>query len=780
VSSIASDNDECVASQYWCSYYGLLGLISHCCHVLLFFLLLFFFLCHACCRSTLLQTLAGHCPLTVHGMVGSYEVAMNNDDDVENASSTDDTAPTTVTIRPVVPTQVAWLQQHDDFFTQLTVEETLQLSAFLELPPEAGLVERQTRVDRTLTQLGLWHVRHRRIGAAASESAAANNGGGTAVASPWGAFGRRRKKLFPKRKRQRRAASGGRLSGGERRRLSVALELLTQKQLIIADEPTTGLDSSYSVTVMKLLKNLGKLSNIPVISSLHQPRSSIWRNLDAVILMAPGGRVCYAGDRDQAIAYFANHLGYTMPDNTNPAEFLIDLISISSEDAEQAEADEARIDAMAKAFLEYQQKQWKTMKNSGWRQHHHKKSVKVQFEAADDRSSSTLLQQIHRHGGWRSLWRWIPRVGALWLRSWRQNYRNTNLNLVRLGVSLGNAVLLAGIFPSVSSAGGPPMVNSIADRCALLSFAAINLMMISYMKTVTLFAQEKPVLHREQTREQYPPHEYLIAKVLAEIPLDVAFSAVFTAGLKLCSGLLISWKQSMAVFSLLTMAGASLGFSLGSFAPTSHYATTAGIPVLVILMVVGIINPSGVDPSRPPPRLVRWMKVCSPFAYAIEALCVAEYKGVQFQHARGFLGRLKGATRIGGLAMIDVSDWLRGCTHARSDGFFRCSTYCISYALVQSNVCGLSRTQSGDIVLEALGLKSQTFAGAMKHLAIITAGNLLLSWCGLLFQQRKNRRKPKRSRKLGKQLAPTERTEKKVSPLDYNHSPKRMPARVRL
>ena len=593
----------------------------------------------------------------------------------ENVSSTDDTATTTVTIRPVVPTQVAWLQQHDDFFTQLTVEETLQLSAFLELPPEAGFVERQTRVDRTLTQLGLWHVRHRRIGAAVS--VAANNGGGgggTVAASPWAAFGgrRRRKRLFPKRKRQRRrAASGGRLSGGERRRLSVALELLTQKQLIIADEPTTGLDSSYSVTVMNLLKNLGKLSNIPVISSLHQPRSSIWRSLDAVILMAPGGRVCYAGDRDQAIAYFADHLGYTMPDNTNPAEFLIDLISISSEDAEQAEADEARIDAMAKAFVEYQQKQWKTMKRSGRRQHHHKKvSVEVQFEAADGRSSSTLLQQIHRHGGWRSLWRWIPRVGALWLRSWRQNYRNTNLNLVRLGVSLGNAVLLAGIFPSVSSAGGPPMVNSIADRCALLSFAAINLMMISYMKTVTLFAQEKPVLHREQTREQYPPHEYLIAKVLAEIPLDVAFSAVFTAGLKLCSGLLISWKQSMAVFSLLTMAGASLGFSLGSFAPTSQYATTAGIPVLVILMVVGIINPSGVDPSRPPPRLVRWMKVCSPFAYAIEALCVAEYKGVQFQHTRGFLGRLKGATRIGGLALIDVSDCLHGCTHDVEVMFF--------------------------------------------------------------------------------------------------------------
>ena len=87
------------------------------------------------------------------------------------------------------------------------------------------------------------------------------------------------------------------MSGGERWRLSVALELLTAKKqlLLVADEPTTGLDSAYSVVVMKLLKDLAVQRNIPALCSLHQPRSSIWTSLDAVILMAPGCRVIRFG-----------------------------------------------------------------------------------------------------------------------------------------------------------------------------------------------------------------------------------------------------------------------------------------------------------------------------------------------------------------------------------------------------------------------------------------------------------------------------------------------------
>ena len=72
--------------------------------------------------------------------------------------------------------------------------------------------------------------------------------------------------------------SGG-LSGGERRRLSVALELVTEPKIFLADEPTTGLDSAQAEKVVKLIAKLGKERSIPSIVILHQPKSTIWQTL---------------------------------------------------------------------------------------------------------------------------------------------------------------------------------------------------------------------------------------------------------------------------------------------------------------------------------------------------------------------------------------------------------------------------------------------------------------------------------------------------------------------
>ena len=49
------------------------------------------------------------------------------------------------------------------------------------------------------------------------------------------------------------------------------------------------------------------------------------------------------------------------------------------------------------------------------------------------------------------------------------------------------------------------------------------------MKTIDLFAKEKPVVHREQQRNQYTNLEYLMAKTIAEMPIDTVFAAIFTS-----------------------------------------------------------------------------------------------------------------------------------------------------------------------------------------------------------------------------------------------------------
>ncbi len=230
------------------------------------------------------------------------------------------------------------------------------------------------------------------------------------------------------------------------------------------------------------------------------------------------------------------------------------------------------------------------------------------------------------------------------------------------------------------------------------------------MKTIDLFAKEKPVVQREQQRHQYTNLEYLLAKTISEIPLDSVFAAIFTSSLKLSCGLRIGLKALTGVFTLMTVAGASLGFAIGALSPTGDVAVVAGIPVMVVMMTVGIINPAGVDQSEPPPVVVTTLKQLSPIAFAIKALCLAEYRGMEFgnskesdkQNVGRFLGRsrtiLKELPKMGALALV----------------------------------------QDGDQVLRELGLEKDTYKGAMKHLAFLSIGNMVLSWIGLKIHTNSN------------------------------------------
>lgn len=314
------------------------------------------------------------------------------------------------------------------------------------------------------------------------------------------------------------------------------------------------------------------------------------------------------GDVHDAVGYFAK-LGYSCPNETNPAEFLLDLVSIDSEDPTTAVKDEGRIAKLAWVYAERERTSTVAFPVAAKKQPRENKDVKS--------------IGVKRHA-----FRSIRRFGQLLLRSWRQNIRNHRVNLLRLAASGGNAYLFSHIFKSIQK--GIFSAKSVADRTAILTFGIINMAMMSLMKTIDLFAKEKPIVQREQQRQQHTSFEHLLSKTLAEIPLDAVFSAIFTTVLKATTGVRIGWKELTATFSLMTVAGASLGFAIGALSPTAEAAMSGGVPLMVILMSVGIINPSGVDASEPPILIVQGLKQISPVACAIKAVCVAEFCGMEF------------------------------------------------------------------------------------------------------------------------------------------------------
>jgi ABC-type multidrug transport system ATPase subunit len=621
-------------------------------------------------KSTLLSALAGilkptastsasmsrnHVQVTIEDM--GYCPPRRRRSDGDDASTTTMTRGRTESLS-ITDGTVGLLQQKDVFFSMLTVRETLELAAVLELPHSAE-AERTQRVGSILDSLGLTQLQHRLVG------------------DSTGPF-------------------RNELSGGEKRRLSLAVELVSSPKLFLGDEPTTGLDSKLSERVVQLIHRLVvKEANVPCILSLHQPRSSIWKMLDSVVLLAPGGRVCYVGPAPSARSYF-HRLGYTCDEETNPSEFLIDLVSIDTEDPQQALLDERRVQHLAEAYLDSSSPN--PQPTCAWEESATSSSSSSSTTANRKPSMSILLQRF-RH---------------LLVRSWRQNIRNHQVNAVRLFVSAGNAYFFTNVFGTMSKHpyGRDDWYNqyysvkTVPDRTALLSFGVINMAMMTVMKTIDLFGKEKPVVIREQRKRQYTSFEYLVSKSLAEIPLDTVFALLFTTVLKTTSSLRISWTELTLTFCLMTVCGASLGFAIGSWSPSAEVALSVGVPLMVMLLGVGVITPSVIDDDQPqhPPSssmVVEGLKYISPIAYAIRAVCIAEYDGMVFGNPNEKVG------------------WFRSLFRKVKDF---------------SRMGGLAMAKSGNDILNELGLSDETYQGAMIHLALLSLGFLFLSWIGLMYQ----------------------------------------------
>jgi ATP-binding cassette, subfamily G (WHITE), eye pigment precursor transporter len=124
------------------------------------------------------------------------------------------------------------------------------------------------------------------------------------------------------------------LSGGEKKRTSIAVELVTNPKILFLDEPTSGLDSFTANKIVRLLVDFANKGKT-VIATIHQPNSETFKLFPSLLLLMDGFTI-YHGPTLESVDYFAS-LGFHTPEYSNPAdyylkEFYVPFIKDSNDD----------------------------------------------------------------------------------------------------------------------------------------------------------------------------------------------------------------------------------------------------------------------------------------------------------------------------------------------------------------------------------------------------------------------------------------------------------------
>lgn len=158
---------------------------------------------------------------------------------------------------------IGYVPQEDIIHGELTVYEALYYTAKLRLPPDTSLQEIDRRINEVLIALEIEATRDVVIGGASKKG----------------------------------------ISGGQRKRVNLALELLTEPSLLCLDEPTSGLASEDALNVMRLLRRLAD-GGRTIVLTIHQPSLAAYRMMDNVLYLADGEQVYYGPTYPDSITYF--------------------------------------------------------------------------------------------------------------------------------------------------------------------------------------------------------------------------------------------------------------------------------------------------------------------------------------------------------------------------------------------------------------------------------------------------------------------------------------------
>ncbi|VFQ95549.1 unnamed protein product [Cuscuta campestris] len=361
---------------------------------------------------------------------------------------------------------VAYVTQEDLLMGTLTVRETITYSAQLRLPSSLTRTEVAEVVENVITEMGLEECGDHLIG-------------------NWHLRG---------------------LSGGEKKRLSIALEMLTEPRMLFLDEPTSGLDSAAAFFAVQVLKNAASCGKT-IVCSIHQPSSEVFALFDDLCLLSSGETI-YFGEAGSAVEFFTDS-GSPCPSRRSPSDHFLRCINSDFDIVTETLIGSQRIkdpressgSAIYLPTSEIRARLLREFKNSKY--------------ASRTRARAQEISSM-KGGG-------IEELGGSQARWWMQLVTLTQRSFKNMSRDFGYYWLRIIVYIIVSTCVGTVFYNVGTDHSAILARGACGGFIAGFMSFMSIggfpsFIEEMKIFYKERRNGHYGVGLFILSNFVSSLP----------------------------------------------------------------------------------------------------------------------------------------------------------------------------------------------------------------------------------------------------------------------